>query len=161
MGLLFGSWQQTDTHWLPLTTTVAVLVSVVPLPLSVPAAAPPLFSVTPNHGSGPIMNAALAGIATIVAVVPAPTVAVCVVFVDAVPPLIVTEHQLKKFMTVRVSPPPPLDPLLDPLLELAAPSAEASGIVGDELLLHATAPATVSAAMLAIPTQSIRCAVLM
>jgi hypothetical protein len=64
---LFGSSQQTETHWLPLTTTVAVLVSVVPVPLSVPGAAPPSFWVTPNHGSAPISNAALAGVATMLA----------------------------------------------------------------------------------------------
>ena len=43
VGELLGSAQQTETHWVPLTTTVAVLVSVVPAPLSVPGAAPPSF----------------------------------------------------------------------------------------------------------------------
>ncbi|HSY20707.1 MAG TPA: hypothetical protein VK841_01250 [Polyangiaceae bacterium] len=38
MGLLFGSSQQTDTHWSPETKTVAVLVSVVPDPI--PAVGP-------------------------------------------------------------------------------------------------------------------------
>ena len=109
-----GSWQQTETHWVPLTTTVAVLVSVVPVPLSVPGAAPPSFWVTPNHGSGPIWNEALAGMATMVAVLPMGTDAVTVVPVDAVPPLIVTEHQSRKFMTVSVALPPPL-PLELPL----------------------------------------------
>ncbi len=111
---MFGSWQQTDTHWSPVTTVVAVLVSVAPIPLSVPGAAPPSFWVTPNHGSGPIWNEALAGVATMVAVLPTGTDAVTVVPVDAVPPLIVTEHQSRKFMTVSVALPPPL-PLELPL----------------------------------------------
>ena len=39
----FGaSPQQTETHWFPVTLTVAVVVSVEPSPLSVPGAAPPL-----------------------------------------------------------------------------------------------------------------------
>jgi hypothetical protein len=38
VGLLFGSSQQTDTHWSPETKTVAVLVSVVPDPI--PAVGP-------------------------------------------------------------------------------------------------------------------------
>jgi hypothetical protein len=32
VGLLLGSWQQTEAHWLPVTTTVAVVVSLVPVP---------------------------------------------------------------------------------------------------------------------------------
>jgi hypothetical protein len=40
---LLGSWQHTDTQRLPVTTTVAVVVSVTPLPTSVPGAAPPSF----------------------------------------------------------------------------------------------------------------------
>jgi hypothetical protein len=52
-----------------VTTTVAVLVSVAPDPLSVPAAAPPSFSLTPNQGSGPIWNVVAGfGVATMVAV---------------------------------------------------------------------------------------------
>jgi hypothetical protein len=46
MGLFPGSWQQTDTHCVvPVSgiVTVAVEVSLVPLPTSVPEAAPPSF----------------------------------------------------------------------------------------------------------------------
>jgi hypothetical protein len=130
VGELFGSWQQTETHWVPLTTTVAVVVSVTPVPTSVPGAAPPSFWVTPNHGSAPIWNEPLAGFATMVAVLPGATDAVTVAPVDAMPPLMLTEHQLMKFLTVSVTLPPPpsatpvspleepLELLLDPLLEL-------------------------------------------
>jgi hypothetical protein len=45
-------------------------------------------------------------VATIVATVPAATEAVTVASVDADPPLISTEHQLRKFSTVRVAVPP-------------------------------------------------------
>jgi hypothetical protein len=157
---LFGSWQHTETHRVPLTTTVAVLVSVVPVPLSVPGAAPPSFWATPNQGSAPIMNAALAGIATMVAVLPGATDAVTVAPVDAVPPLIVTEHQLKKFITVSVT-----SLLLDPPLELLLPvavSADASDgvVIGGEGLLHATAPARANATVPATPSQFIRFIVL-
>jgi hypothetical protein len=112
-----GNWQQTWTHWafpVLVTTTVAVLVSVAPEPTSVPAAAPPSFWVTPNHGSGPISNelvpgeAALGfGVATMVAVLPGATEAVTVMEVEAAPPLMLTEHHASKFMTVSVTPPPP------------------------------------------------------
>jgi hypothetical protein len=103
-GVLFGNWQQTETHWLPVTTTVAVLVSVVPVPTSMPAAAPPSFSVTPNHGSMPMTKEELAGVATIVAVLPEVTDAVTVASVDPVAPLIATEHQFLKFKTVSTGP---------------------------------------------------------
>jgi hypothetical protein len=109
-GVLFGNWQQTETHWvLPVlvTTTVAVLVSVVPEPTSVPAAAPPSFWVTPNQGSAPMMNDALAGVATMVAVLPGATEATTVGPIEAVPPLMATEHHESKFMTVSVTPLPP------------------------------------------------------
>lgn len=46
VGLLFGNWQQTETHWVVpvlLMVTVAVLVSVAPEPWSEPGAAPPSF----------------------------------------------------------------------------------------------------------------------
>jgi hypothetical protein len=107
---LFGTLQQTETHWvLPVlvTTTVAVLVSVAPEPTSVPAAAPPSFWVTPNQGSSPISNEALAGIATMVAVLPGATEAITLSMVEAAPPLMLTEHQKSKFLTVRVTLPPP------------------------------------------------------
>ena len=103
VGLLFGSSQQTDTHWSPETKTVAVLVSVVPDPMSVPAAGPPSFSLTPNQGSEPISNEELAGVTTIVAIAPVGTDAVTDAAVEAVPPLTVTEHQLRKFITVSVA----------------------------------------------------------
>jgi hypothetical protein len=110
-GVLFGNWQQTETHWvLPVlvTTTVAVLVSVAPAPMSVPGAAPPSFWVTPNHGFAPMMNVeAGAGVATMVAVLPGATEAVTVGPVEAVPPLMATEHHESKFMTVSVTPLPP------------------------------------------------------
>jgi hypothetical protein len=188
VGALPGSSQHTETHRFPLTTTVAVVVSVVPLPTSVPAAAPPSFWVTPNHGSAPISNAELAGFATMVAVLPDATWAVTDAPVEAAPLLMVTEHQLRKFMTVSVTLPPlpsvaplsvadaplsivdvPLElPLPEPLPELllepvpellpVAPSeVEASSfgvVVGELLLLHATAPATV--AIPAIPSHSMR-----
>ena len=108
MGMLFGSSQQTDTHWSPETKTVAVLVSVVPDPISTPAAAPPSFSLTPNHGSDPISKEELAGVTTIIALAPVGTDAVTDAAVEAVPPLTVTEHQLRKFITVRVACPPPV-----------------------------------------------------
>jgi hypothetical protein len=107
---LVGVWQQTETHWvvpLLVTTTVAVLVSVTPEPTSVPAAAAPPFWVTPSQGSAPISNEALAGVATIVAVLPGATEAVSGVMVEAVAPLMLTEHQFKKFATVSVTFPPP------------------------------------------------------
>jgi hypothetical protein len=158
VGLLPGSWQQTDTHWLPVTTTVAVVVSLVPVPLSVPGAAPPSSCVTPSQGSAPIWKAELAGVATIVAVLPAATDAVTLEPVDALPPLIVTEHQLKKFITVRVtSPPPPPSPAV-----AAWASVPPSVLVVDEgyddpeLLLHATAPAIANAPMLPTPSLSHR-----
>ena len=43
IGLLPGSSQQTETHWLPVTATVAVVISVLPSPVSMPGAAPPSF----------------------------------------------------------------------------------------------------------------------
>ena len=88
-----GSPQQTDTQWSAVTVTAAVLVSVWPLPLSVPGAAPPSFWFTPNQGSAPILKLPL-GVATIVAVLPAATCAVITAFVDAMPPLTVTEHHV-------------------------------------------------------------------
>jgi hypothetical protein len=120
MGLLLGSSQQTETHWLPVTTTVAVLVSVTPAPLSTPAAAPPSFCVTPNQGSGPIWNEELAGVATMVAVLPTATDEVTDAPVDAVPPLMVTEHHERKFITVSVT--LPLPP------SLVAPSATPASV---------------------------------
>jgi hypothetical protein len=91
-----------------VTTTVAVLVSVAPEPLSVPAAAPPSFSLRPNHGSGPIWNVVAGlGVATMVAVPPGATEAVTIGAVEAAPPLMVTEHHASKFRTVRVTFPPP------------------------------------------------------
>jgi len=165
-GPLFGNSQQTETHWLPVTTTVAVLVSVAPAPWSMPGAAAPPFCVTPNHGSGPIVKAELAGVTTIVAVLPVATDAVTDAAVDAVPPLIVTEHQLRKFRTWSVT------WLLVPSSgALGASNTAAStvavgavgvgavavgaAVAGDELLLHATAPAVASAAMLAMPLHPI------
>ena len=61
-----------------------------------------MFWSTPNHGSGPISKLPSAGVATIVTMLPAVTEAVTVASVDAVPPLIWTEHQLRKFFTVSV-----------------------------------------------------------
>src|SRR5580704_17991615 len=109
-----GSWQQTDTHggvpaW--VIVTVAVELSRAPLPTSVPAAAAPPFWSTPNHGSGPIWKLLLAGVATIVAISPAATEAVTVASVDPAPPLISTEHQLRKLSTVSVAVPPPVGAL--------------------------------------------------
>jgi hypothetical protein len=46
VGLLPGSWQHTETHWvMPFSSivTVAFDISLVPLPTSVPEAAPPSF----------------------------------------------------------------------------------------------------------------------
>jgi hypothetical protein len=108
VGLLPGSWQQTDTHRaasVSVIVTMAFELSLMPLPMSVPEAAPPSFWSTPNHGSVPIWKLLLAGVTTTVAVLPEVTEAVTVASVDAVPPLISTEHQLKKFITVRVAPP--------------------------------------------------------
>jgi hypothetical protein len=110
MGPFPGSWQQTETHcgvpvW--VIVTVAVELSLAPLPTSVPAAAAPPFWSTPNQGSGPIWKLLLAGVATIVALVPAAMEAVTVAAVDADPPLISTEHQLRKFFTVIVAVRPP------------------------------------------------------
>jgi hypothetical protein len=90
----FGaSRQQTETQVAPVATTVAVLVSVAPVPWSVPGAGAPLFCVTPTQGSLPMTNFVLAGLATRVTVLPEATGAVSVALVDAVPPLIVTLHQ--------------------------------------------------------------------
>jgi hypothetical protein len=50
-----------------------------------------------------MVNAALAGVTTMVAVLPTATLAVTDAAVDAAPALIVTEHQLRKFMTVSVA----------------------------------------------------------
>ena len=142
--LLPGSWQQTETQWSPVIAMVAVLVSLVPAPLSVPGAMAPPFWVTPNQGSPPIMKDALAGIATMVAVAPTATDASMDGPVDAAPPLIVTEHQLRKFMTVSVA-----IPAGDP------PSAGVTAIEGDEVL-HATAAATARMPMLAISARARR-----
>lgn len=97
---LGASPQHTETHAVPcevfvvgVTMTVAVVVSADPASLSTPGAAPPSSSLTPNHGSAPMANMVLAGAATIVAVLPAATFASTEVAVDAVPPLIDTEHQ--------------------------------------------------------------------
>jgi hypothetical protein len=159
-GPLFGNSQQTETHWLPVTTTVAVLVSVAPAPLSMPGAAAPPFCVTPNHGSGPIVKAELAGVTTIVAVLPVATDAVTDAAVDAAPPSIVTEHQLRKFRTWSVTSrfvlaSGALGASNTAASTGAAGAAGAAG-AGDELLLHATAPAIASAAMLPIPLHPIR-----
>ena len=61
-----------------------------------------MFWSTPNHGSGPISKLPFAGVATIVTMLAGVTEAVTVASVDAVPPLISTEHQLRKFFTVSV-----------------------------------------------------------
>jgi hypothetical protein len=64
--------------------------------------------VTPNQGSGPIWKEEFgAGVATMVAVLPTATDEVTDAPVDAVPPLIVTEHHERKFMTVSVALPVP------------------------------------------------------
>jgi hypothetical protein len=184
VGALLASWQQTETHWLPVTTTVAVLVSVAPDPLSVPAAAPPSFCVTPNQGSGPIWNEEFgAGVATMVAVLPTGTDEVTDAPVDAVPPLMVTEHHERKFMTVSVTLPPslvppsgtlasvapsmggapvsaplelsvPLEPSIPPLELPVSSGVEASD--GDDAgvdELLQAAAVTTSAPMLAMPSQ--------
>jgi hypothetical protein len=157
-GPLFGNSQQTETHWLPVpTTTVAVLVSVAPDPLSVPGAAAPPFCVTPSHGSGPIVKAELAGVTTIVAVLPVATDAVTDGAVDAAPPSIVTEHQLRKFRTWSVTSPfVPASGALGASNTAASTGAAGAGASGDELLLHAAAPAIASAAMLPMPLHPIR-----
>jgi hypothetical protein len=85
-----------------LIDIVAVDVSPVPLPTSVPLAEAPPFWSTPNHGLGPIWKLELAGVATIVTTLPGVTEAVMVASVDAVPPSTATEHQLRKFNTVSV-----------------------------------------------------------
>lgn len=142
---------------------MAVLVSVVPEPSSVPAAAPPSFSLTPNHGSVPMMKDESAGVATMVAVLPSATVAVRVGSGLGVPPLIVTVHQSSKFMTVRVAIPPsePLEEALEPLpvaselvpaalavepYPIEDPEAPGSGDDDGELLLQAKAPRSASPA---------------
>ncbi len=158
-GPLFGNSQQTETHWLPVTTTVAVLVSVAPAPLSMPGAAAPPFCVTPNHGSGPIVKAELDGVTTIVAVVPVATDAVTDAAVEAAPPLIVTEHQLRKFRTWSVTSPfVPSSGALGASNTAASTGAAGAAVLrGMELeLLHATAPAIASAAMLPMPLHPIR-----
>lgn len=73
-----------------------------PPPTSVPEAAAPLFWSTPNHGVGPISKLPFAGVATIVTMLPGVTEAETAASVEAVPPLIWTEHQFRKFLTVRV-----------------------------------------------------------
>ena len=50
------------------------------------------------------------GVATMVAMLPGATVAVIVASVEAAPPLIFTEHQDRKFITVSVTPLPPSPP---------------------------------------------------
>ena len=115
--------QQTETHLLPdVTVTVAVLVSVAPDPLSTPEAAPPSFWSTPNQGSVPISNVALAGVA-LMETAPAATQMVCDAEFDAVLVPIATEHHESKFLTVSnvpvhppspPSPPPPSPPSLAP-----------------------------------------------
>lgn len=142
-GLLPGSWQQTETQWLPSTTTVAVLVSLVPSAMSVPGAGPPSFCVTPNHGSGPIVKAALAGLATRTAVLPASRAISIDAAVDAALPLIDTEHQPRKFITVSVA----------GVAEDALPSGGGED-VGDEAP-HATA-AAVKAAKAQTPARACR-----
>jgi phosphoribosylcarboxyaminoimidazole (NCAIR) mutase len=73
--------------------------------MSEPGAAPPSFWSTPNQGSVPIWKLLLAGVATIVAMLPGMTDALTVAPVDGAPPLISTEHQLRKFITVSVRAP--------------------------------------------------------
>jgi hypothetical protein len=151
-GPLFGNSQQTETHWLPVTTTVAVLVSVAPAPWSMPGAAAPPFCVTPNHGSGPIVKAGLDGVTTIVAVLPVATDAVTDAAVDAVPPLIVTEHQLRKFRTWSVTSPfVPSSGALGASNTAASAGAAGAAGAGAELLLQAAVPAIATAAMLPMP----------
>jgi hypothetical protein len=108
VGLFLGSWQQTATHCVvpvAVIVTMAFEISLAPLPTSVPGAAPPSFWSTPNHGSGPIWKLLLAGVATTVAMLPGVTEAVTVAPVEGGPPLISTEHQLRKFITVSVGTP--------------------------------------------------------
>jgi hypothetical protein len=108
MGLFPGSWQHTATHCVvpvPVIVTVAVVVSLVLSPTSLPLAAPPSFRSTPNQGSTPIWKLLLDGAATMVTTLPGVTDAVTIASVDAVPLLIATEHQPKKFITVSVRAP--------------------------------------------------------
>jgi hypothetical protein len=125
--------------------------------LSVPGAAAPPFWVTPNHGSAPIVKAELAGVTTTVAVLPLATDAVTVGAVDAASPLIVTEHQLRKFRTVSAT--SVLVPASGTTLGASATAASTgpagAGDSGAELLLHATAPVIASAAMLPMPLHPI------
>jgi hypothetical protein len=115
--------------WFGTTITVAVVVSAVPpASLSIPGAAPPSSSVTPNQGSAPITNELLAGCATMVAVLPAATVASTVDEVDAAAPLIDTEHQPWKFMTVRLVLPPELSAAASLASASASPSSPASTV---------------------------------
>jgi hypothetical protein len=95
-----ASPQHTETHAVAVevfvfgvTMTVAAVVSAAPASLSTPGAAPPSSSLTLNQGSGPIANMVLAGVATIVAVLPGATFASTEVAVDAGAPLTDTEHQ--------------------------------------------------------------------
>ena len=87
-----------------MIVTTAVEVSLVPSPTSLPGAALPPFWSTPNQGFGPISKLLFAGVATIVAISPGVTEAMTTASVDAVPPLMSTEHQLRKFFTVSVAP---------------------------------------------------------
>lgn len=101
-----GKGQQTATHVAPFTVTEVELTP--PATVGVPS--------FPCHGSGPSSNEELAAIAVSGTLVPLATQAVMDALVEAASPFTVTEHQLSKFSTVRVSHPPLLLP--DPELEL-------------------------------------------
>ena len=64
--VVWGDSLLAETHWLAGDChCLAVLVSVAPVPTSVPGAAPPSFSLSPNQGSAPMANP-LKGVTTMV-----------------------------------------------------------------------------------------------
>jgi hypothetical protein len=111
--------QHTETQWFPdETVTVAVVVSVAPAPVSVPGAAPPAFWSTPNHGSAPMANAVLAGVALMVTG-PAATQMVCVFEFDS--GVLPTPTEQPLLSTVSATGVLALQPLLPSPPELDAP----------------------------------------
>ena len=113
IGVLFGNWQQTETHW------------VVPLPLirdrrrcwssgrattCIDAGSGPVLFVSiqgSTTGWLPTMNVVDGlGVADHCGGASGATDAMMDASVDGVPPLIVTEHHESKFRTVSVTPPP-------------------------------------------------------
>jgi hypothetical protein len=115
--------QQTETHaFVPVASTIAVLVALEPDPLTMPGSPDPVSLVVPyqSPSTKPVLAVATSETS------PSATQAVMVGSADGDPPAIATEHQLSKLSTVSAT---GVDPLH------AAPPAPEEELVLEVVLL--------------------------